>query len=56
METRRRPENTGTRTFLAPNPGGGLDWVLVLDDATKGFPPPGVVPRPRRWSRSFSEP
>jgi hypothetical protein len=22
-------------------PPGGLDWVLVLDDAAGGFPPPG---------------
>lgn len=33
--------NAGTRTFLPPDPGELLDWVLVLDDADKGFPPPG---------------
>ena len=22
-------------------PAGGPDWVLVLDDAARGFPPPG---------------
>lgn len=32
---------TGTRRFVPPNPGESLDWVLVLDDATKGYPPPG---------------
>lgn len=31
----------GTRRFLPPQPGEGLDWVLVLDDASKGYPPPG---------------
>lgn len=32
---------TGERKFVPPNPGELQDWVLVLDDATKGFPPPG---------------
>ena len=31
----------GEREFLSPNNGEHLDWVLVLDDATKGFPTPG---------------
>ena len=34
-------ENRGVRTFTPPNPGELLDWVLVLDDAAKNFPPPG---------------
>jgi hypothetical protein len=33
--------NEGTRTFFPPAPGEALDWVLVLDDAAQGFPPPG---------------
>ena len=34
--------NSGTRRFTAPGqPGEGNDWVLVLDDATAGFQPPG---------------
>ncbi len=33
--------NTGEREFTPPNYGEMLDWVLVLDDATKNFPPPG---------------
>jgi hypothetical protein len=33
--------NTGTRQFLSPNPGEHMDWVLVLDDASKNYPPPG---------------
>jgi hypothetical protein len=28
-------------TFLSPNPGEDVDWVLVLDDAEKGYAPPG---------------
>ena len=32
---------TGERTFSPPELGESLDWVLVLDDATKQFPPPG---------------
>ena len=32
---------TGEPAFTPPNPGDDLDWVLVLDDATQGFPPPG---------------
>lgn len=34
--------NTGTREFTPPGaPARGNDWVLVLDDARKAFPPPG---------------
>jgi hypothetical protein len=33
--------NTGEREFLSPDKGEALDWVLVLDDAAKNFPPPG---------------
>jgi hypothetical protein len=33
--------NTGTRTFTPPNPGEYQDWVLVLDDAARGYGPPG---------------
>ena len=32
---------TGTRRFTPPDPGELLDWVLVLDDAAKKYPPPG---------------
>jgi len=35
--------NTGERQFTPPDPGENLDWVLVLDDATKKYPPPGVL-------------
>ncbi len=34
-------DNRGERTFTPPNPGEMLDWVLVLDDEAKQFPPPG---------------
>src|SRR5262249_46911630 len=30
--------NTGTREFSAPSQGAQNDWVLVLDDAGKGYP------------------
>jgi hypothetical protein len=33
--------NTGTQTFTPASPGEATDWVLVLDDAAKGYPPPG---------------
>lgn len=34
--------NTGTRSFDAPGPTvRGNDWLLVLDDASKGYPEPG---------------
>jgi Tol biopolymer transport system component len=34
-------ENTGEREFIPPHVGELLDWVLVLDDAAKNYPPPG---------------
>jgi hypothetical protein len=34
--------NGGKREFTPPDVGENLDWVLVLDDASKGFPPPGA--------------
>jgi hypothetical protein len=34
--------NTGEREFLPPDKGETLDWVLVLDDASKNFPAPGA--------------
>ena len=36
--------NTGERDFTPPTPGETLDWVLVLDDAARRFPPPGQRP------------
>ncbi len=35
-------ETRGEREFTPLDPGEMLDWVLVLDDAAKGFPPPGL--------------
>jgi hypothetical protein len=35
--------NQGRRTFSPPEAGEALDWVLVLDDAAKGYPPPGAT-------------
>ncbi len=34
--------NTGTQAFDTPAPGENLDWVLVLDDASKKYPAPGT--------------
>jgi hypothetical protein len=34
---------TKTREFTPPSSGIGNDWVLVLDDAAKKFPQPGLV-------------
>jgi len=31
----------GVRAFTTPHPGEQLDWILVLDDAAKDYPPPG---------------
>jgi hypothetical protein len=33
--------NRGEREFSPPDKGEQLDWVLVLDDASRNFPPPG---------------
>ena len=33
--------NQGTQQFTPPDKGEMLDWVLVLDDAAKSYPPPG---------------
>jgi hypothetical protein len=33
--------NEGELSFTPLDPGELLDWVLVLDDAAQGYPPPG---------------
>jgi Protein of unknown function (DUF4038)/Putative collagen-binding domain of a collagenase len=33
-------ENTGTKTFAPPRTGYGNDWVLILDDESKGYRQP----------------
>lgn len=35
--------NQGEREFISPDRGELVDWILVLDDASKGFGPPGSV-------------
>jgi hypothetical protein len=35
-------EKSGEREFSPPDPGEMLDWVLVLDDEGKNYPPPGT--------------
>lgn len=32
---------SGEREFTPPDYGEDRDWVLVLDDAAKNYPPPG---------------
>jgi len=33
---------TGTKKFTPPSAGRGNDWILVIDDASKGFKAPGL--------------
>jgi Protein of unknown function (DUF4038) len=40
---RRQRHDGSAQTFRPPTHGEGQDWVLVLDDAGRGFPPPGLV-------------
>jgi Protein of unknown function (DUF4038)/Putative collagen-binding domain of a collagenase len=40
--------NHGTRSFTPPDLGEALDWVLVLDDASRGYPPPGAIKKGER--------
>ncbi len=37
-------ENIGPLTFTPPAPGEALDWILVLDDTSSDYPPPGSHP------------
>lgn len=34
-------DNDGARTFISPDPGELLDWILVLDDARMNYGAPG---------------
>lgn len=36
---------TDQREFMSPNPGEFIDWILVLDDASKGYSTPGIRSR-----------
>ncbi len=36
-------DTPGFQSFVPPTSGRGHDWILVLDDATAGFPLPGQV-------------
>jgi hypothetical protein len=38
----------GSMTFTPPDLGETLDWVLVLDDVDRRFPPPGTARALRR--------
>jgi hypothetical protein len=35
-------DNTGTHTFNTPSEGFGSDWILIIDDASKGFSAPHI--------------
>ena len=37
--------NSGTQAFTAPSEGFGSDWVLIVDDASKGYRPPPAARR-----------
>lgn len=37
-------ENKGEREFVPPTPGELADWVLVLDDLSRGYSVPGTSP------------
>jgi hypothetical protein len=39
-------EAKGHREFMPPDPGEMLDWILVLDAASKNFSPPGALQWP----------
>lgn len=39
------------RGFDPPTSGRGHDWVLVLDDASRDFPAPGVIAEPKAEDR-----
>lgn len=36
-------DNIGIHSFLSPAPGENLDWILILDDAAKKYPSPGLA-------------
>jgi len=36
---------SGTQKFTPPSSGADTDWILVLDDESQRFPPPGTVQR-----------
>jgi hypothetical protein len=40
-------DNKGAREFTTPDQGEMIDWVLVLDDASKRYPAPGS----KRWEK-----
>jgi len=44
-----------TREFTPPTSGRGNDWVLVLDDAARKFPPPGARTFRARFQNRTSE-
>lgn len=41
--------NTGEREFTPPDKGEQADWVLVVDDAARAYPPPGQAAKEARY-------
>jgi hypothetical protein len=41
-------QNAGVQAFTPPDRGEVLDWILVLDDASKGYDAPGKAAHQRR--------
>ena len=37
---------TGLQFFTPPTSGRGNDWILVIEDSSRSFPPPGTKDRP----------
>lgn len=38
------------KSFLSPNPGEAVDWILVLDNTERLFAPPGTPTRSSQLS------
>ena len=36
-------QNDDKKTFVSPDLGEQLDWILVLDDFSQNYPPPGQL-------------
>lgn len=49
-------ENDGKRRFTPPTVGEDLDWVLVVDDASKNYPIPGKKMNDEKEKRALTVP
>lgn len=41
-------DNRGSVVFTPPAAGRGNDWILVIDDSSRGFAPPGAIDRHKK--------